>query len=52
MVSGRAFLRHFYEFQRYVLRRRGRRIDGTELGHAGLEEYTQPRIINMAKQQA
>lgn len=25
---------------------------GTELGHAGLEEYTQPRIINMAKQQA
>jgi acyl-CoA reductase-like NAD-dependent aldehyde dehydrogenase len=23
---------------------------GTELGHAGLEEYTQPRIINMAKQ--
>jgi acyl-CoA reductase-like NAD-dependent aldehyde dehydrogenase len=25
---------------------------GTELGYAGLEEYTQPRIINMAKQQA
>ena len=25
---------------------------GTELGRAGLEEYTQPRIINMAKQQA
>src|SRR5258705_233477 len=25
---------------------------GAELGHAGLEEYTQPRIINMAKQQA
>ena len=25
---------------------------GTELGHAGLEEYTQPRIINMAKQRA
>ncbi len=25
---------------------------GTELGHAGLAEYTQPRIINMAKQQA
>jgi acyl-CoA reductase-like NAD-dependent aldehyde dehydrogenase len=23
---------------------------GAELGHAGLEEYTQPRIINMAKQ--
>jgi acyl-CoA reductase-like NAD-dependent aldehyde dehydrogenase len=25
---------------------------GAELGRAGLEEYTQPRIINMAKQQA
>jgi len=25
---------------------------GAELGHAGLDEYTQPRIINMAKQQA
>src|SRR5882672_10719332 len=25
---------------------------GAELGHAGLEEYTQPRIINMAKLQA
>lgn len=25
---------------------------GAELGHAGPAEYTQPRIINMAKQQA
>jgi acyl-CoA reductase-like NAD-dependent aldehyde dehydrogenase len=25
---------------------------GTELGHAGLAEYTQPRIISMARQHA